>query len=82
MADELAQMRKTVGDMAERLNDALTATLGNIAIAKMYLKGGWPNEVVLKSLSDAETLFPEIRGLTQRLLDLSDPENSDTGDRP
>jgi hypothetical protein len=60
MADELAQMRKTVSDVADRLNNALTAVLGNIAIAKVYLNGGWPNETVLKSLSDAEALFPEM----------------------
>ena len=71
MAEELAQIRKTVGDVAARLNDALTAALGNIAIAKMYLNGGWPNETVLKSLSDAEALFPGMADLTQCLVDIS-----------
>jgi hypothetical protein len=58
MTDELAQMREAVSDIAERLNDAMTAVLGNIAIAKMYLDSGRPNETVLESLSDAEALFP------------------------
>ncbi len=71
MADELVEIRKTVGDVAAKLNDAMTAALGNIAIAKMYLDADRPKEVVVKSLLSAEALFPEIADLTRRLLDLS-----------
>jgi hypothetical protein len=70
--DELAQVRKAIGDVADQLNNALTAALGNIAIAKMYLDGGRPKEPVLRSLLNAEALFPKIADLTQSLLDLSE----------
>ena len=73
MAEGLAQIRKTVGDVAARLNDALTAVLGNITIAKMYLNDATSIVAARKSLSDAEALFPELADLTHHLLDLSDP---------
>ncbi len=79
--DELAQERKAIGDVADRLNDALTAALGNISFARMYLNDDRPKETVLQSLLSAEALFPEIRELTERLLDLSDPGSSG-GDDP
>ncbi len=73
MADELTEVRKAVGDVAGRLNDGLTAVLGNITIAKMYLNDDTSIVAARKSLSDAEALFPELADLTHHLLDLSDP---------
>jgi hypothetical protein len=76
MTDELAQMREAIGDVAERLNDALTAALGNITIAKMYLMRDDTSIVAArKSLTDAEALFPEMADLTQCLLDICDPRS-------
>jgi hypothetical protein len=40
LIDELAQARKAIGDVADHINNALTAVLGNISLAGIYLDNG------------------------------------------
>ena len=69
--EELAQVRREIGDIANRLNNALLGVLGNIDLARMYVEDERSMRVVLEKLAYADRIFPEMVDLTQRLLDLS-----------
>ena len=71
LIDELSQVRQEVGEISDRLNNILTGTFGNIALARMYAEKGETTSKILESLAEAKNTFTEIRALTQRLLTLS-----------
>ena len=72
LIDELAQVRQEIGEIGDRLNNILTATFGNIGLAKkIYEEKGASKDKVLESLVNAEKTLTDIRNLTRRLLTLS-----------
>ena len=70
--DELSQVRQEVGEIGDRLNNILTATFGNIAVARIGAEKGETRSKIMERLANAEQTLTEIRGLTRRLLTLSD----------
>lgn len=70
--DELSQVRQEIGEIGDRLNNILTATFGNIAVARIGAEKGETRSKIMERLANAEQTLTEIRGLTRRLLTLSD----------
>lgn len=68
--DELVQLRREIGGVADRLNNALTSVFGNISLAKIYIDEGESGSKVLERLSNAEAPFLEIKQLTYHLLNI------------
>lgn len=56
------------GGIAHDFNNLLTGILGNISLAKMYLK---PEDKAFKKLEESERSFPRARDLTHQLLTFS-----------
>jgi len=73
LIDELSQVRQEIGEISDRLNNILTATFGNIALARIDAEKGEARSKILEKLANAEQTFTEIKGLTRRLLTLSNP---------
>ena len=71
LIDELSQVRQEIGEIGDRLNNILTATFGNIALARMYAEKGETGSEIIERLANAEKTFTKITGLTRRLLTLS-----------
>jgi len=67
LIEELVQVRYEVGEIADRLNNTLMAVLVNIGLAKTYEEKG----KILEKLLSAEKAFPEIKVLTQRMLNIA-----------
>ena len=68
---KLESVGALAGSIAHDFNDILTAVLGNISLAGMYLKTGETADKVLEKLKEAETASAHARDLTQQLLTFS-----------
>ena len=71
LIDELSQVRQEIREIGDRLNNILTATFGNLALAGTYTEKGETRSKIIERLVDARKTFTEIRSLTRRLLTLS-----------
>ncbi len=66
--EKLGSIGILAGGIAHNFNNILTAILGNISVAKMYLT---ENTKIFERLSDAERACLRAQGLTQQLLTFS-----------
>ena len=71
LIDELSQVRQEIGEIGDRLNNILTATFGNIALARINAEKGGTRGKIVERLTNAEHTLTEVKDLTQRLLILS-----------
>ena len=61
-----------ISESIDRLNNVLTVVLANIALAKIYVRDDRDKAEILKKLTDAEGMFPEIKRLLRRLASLEE----------
>ena len=71
LMDELSQVRQEIGEIGDRLNNILTGTFGNIALARVDAEKREARSKTIERLANAEQTLTEIKGLTRRLLTLS-----------
>jgi PAS domain S-box-containing protein len=77
METDLLRMQKLdsisvlAGGIAHDLNNLLSAVVGNVSLAEMYLQTGKPSEKALERLIEADKASSRIRDLTQQLLTFS-----------
>ncbi len=77
MEEELLKIQKLesvgvlAGGIAHDFNNILTAILGNISLAEMYLEPGTASGKVIERLREAERASMQARELTQQLLTFS-----------
>lgn len=77
LINELSYVRQEIGEISDRLNNILTATFGNIALARKYVEAGETESKILEKLTLAENTFTKVTGLTRRLLALSYADQRD-----
>ncbi len=65
---KLESLGVLAGGIAHDFNNILTAIMGNVAVAKMYIQG---DEEAINRLSEAEESIVRARGLTNQLLTFS-----------
>jgi PAS domain S-box-containing protein len=70
-AQKLESIGILAGGIAHDFNNILTAILGNVSLAKMYLEAGEETDKVIERLAEADRASMRAKDLTQRLLTFS-----------